>query len=319
MSRDPGQAFFARLRSARHVLVAGAGGGFDVLSGLPIAFALRAQGKQVTLANLTFTYLGATEAPVVGPHLYEVHADTPGDDRYFPEKHLAAWLAARGQEDTVYALEKTGLVGTRLAWSALVQRVRPDALVLVDGGTDILMRGDEAGLGTPVEDVTSLLGAHGVDVPTRLLACVGFGVDAFHGVCHAHFLENVADLARAGAYLGAYALLPQDPEVAAWLEAVDWVQERTRDRESIVCASIADAVRGHFGNHHALPRTRESGTELFINPLMGLVWGFELPAVAERVLYARDLEGTTTPFEVMAAIEAFRARTPQRPRRAIPA
>lgn len=310
---------FERLAGSRRVLVAGAGGGFDVMSGLPIALALRSMGKAVFLANLTFTYLGSTEARAVGPGLFEVRAETKGDERYFPEKHLATWLRANGQDDAVYAIEKSGLVGLRASYEALVRMLEIDAVVLVDGGTDILMRGDEAGLGTPVEDVTSLLGAHATDAATKLVVCVGFGVDAFHGVCHAHFLENVAELARAGAYLGAFALLPGSPEVDAWLEAVELVQARTRGRESIVCASIADAVRGEFGDHHSVDRTRESGTELFINPLMSLVWSFELGPVAERVLYRHAIEHTRTPFEVMAAIESFRHGTKPRPRRIIPA
>ena len=37
--------FFTELRPARRVLVAGAGGGFDVFSGLPLYFNLRAAGK----------------------------------------------------------------------------------------------------------------------------------------------------------------------------------------------------------------------------------------------------------------------------------
>ncbi len=315
LHRNP---LFEKLESSRRVLVAGAGGGFDIMSGLPIAFALEALGKKVFLANMTFTYLGATEARQIGPGLYDVDASTRGDERYFPEKHLATWLAAHGRSDKVYAIEKGGLTSVRASYASLAHALEVDAVVLVDGGTDILMGGDEAGLGTPVEDITSLLAADALDVPTKLVACVGFGIDSHHGVCHAHFLENVAALAKARAYLGAFALLPDAPEVEAWLDAIEFVQSRTAGRESIVCASIADAVRGEFGNHHSIPRTRESGTELFINPLMSLVWSFDLGALAERVLYRQALEGTKTPFEVMAVIEAFRHETKARPRRPIP-
>jgi len=42
------------LANTRTVLIAGAGGGFDVFSGLPLYFALTAAGKTVHLANLTF-------------------------------------------------------------------------------------------------------------------------------------------------------------------------------------------------------------------------------------------------------------------------
>ena len=52
-----GLPFFTRLKRAKRILVAGAGGGFDVFSGLPLYFNLRASGKQVFLANLSFSNL----------------------------------------------------------------------------------------------------------------------------------------------------------------------------------------------------------------------------------------------------------------------
>lgn len=310
---------FQRLETAKRVLVAGAGGGFDVMSGLPIALSLRAMGKTVHLANLTFTYLGATEAVSVGDGVYEVCATTSGDERYFPEKHLAVWLQRQQLPDVVYAIEKRGLVGVKASYAWLADHLSLDAIVLVDGGTDILMRGDEAGLGTPVEDVTSLLAVEALDLRAKVVACVGFGVDSFHGVCHAHFLENVASLAVSGAYLGAFSMLPEMAEVRAWLDAVAFVQERTPGRESIVCASIADATRGAFGDHRSIPRMRASTSELFINPLMSLVWGFDLDAVAQRVLYRDAIARTESVFEVSAAIEAFRHGITARARRSIPA
>jgi hypothetical protein len=309
---------FARLAESRRVLVAGAGGGFDVVSGLPIALGLAAAGKTVHLANLTFTYLGSTDARPLAPALHEVRSFSTGAPKYFPEKHLASWLHARGLDDRIFCFEKTGVAALRRAYAWLAAQLRLDAVVLVDGGTDILMHGDEAGLGTPAEDVTSLLAARSLELPVKLLACVGFGIDAFHGVCHADFLENVAALSRAGAFHGAFSLVPGTAEVDAWLEAVDHVQRCTPERESIVCAQLSDAVRGRFGNHHSVERTRQSGTELFINPLMGLVWSFDLEAVAARCLYADALAHTEDIFDVSAIIEAFRGQTRPRPRRVIP-
>jgi hypothetical protein len=48
---------FAALAPARNVLIAGAGGGFDVYAGLPLALALWRSGVQVHLANLSFSEL----------------------------------------------------------------------------------------------------------------------------------------------------------------------------------------------------------------------------------------------------------------------
>lgn len=308
--------FFARLAHSRSVLVAGAGGGFDVYAGLPIALALMAQGKRVHLANLSFTYLGGTSARFVAPHVALVSPDTEGEDRYFPERTLARWLQSRSLPPWVYAFEKVGVRPIAAAYAALRSELDLDAVVLVDGGTDILMFGDEAGLGTPQEDMISLAAVAQLDVPTRLVASIGFGVDAHHGVCHAHFLENVATLDRDGAYLGAFSLARSSDEGAAFVDAVAKAQAATPGRPSIVNGSIAAAVRGDFGNAQFTSRTQSS--ELFINPLMSLYFAFDLMGLAKRSLYLDRLADTETVFEVSAMIEAFRHQVQTRPRRALP-
>jgi hypothetical protein len=84
---------FARLRPARRVLIAGAGGGFDVYAGIPLAVALRAQGKEVHLANLAFSDLNRLDLddwlfPDVAA-VARVRPGSAGDDAYFPERTLA--------------------------------------------------------------------------------------------------------------------------------------------------------------------------------------------------------------------------------------
>ena len=79
--------FFTELRPARRVLIAGAGGGFDVFSGLPLYFNLRAAGKDVFLANLSFSNLPPDSAGRrLTPDLVEVTADSEGSKYYFPER-----------------------------------------------------------------------------------------------------------------------------------------------------------------------------------------------------------------------------------------
>ncbi len=306
----------ARLAGAKRVLIAGAGGGYDVFAGIPLAVHLMAQGTHVTFANLTFTYVGGTDAQFIAPNIALVTSDTIGEDHYFPERSLARWLLQRGIDARVYTLDKVGVDPLTRAYRELVHLTRADTVVLVDGGTDILMRGDEAGLGTPQEDVTSLAAVHALDIPTKLVACLGFGVDAFHGVCHAHFLENVAALETDGAFLGAFSVPRSSREGAAYLDAVELAHRDNPARVSIVNASISSALRGQFGNVPLSERTARS--ELFINPLMSMYFGFELDAVARRCLYLDQLRGTRTIFEVSAVIEAFRHEVTTRPRRSIP-
>ena len=309
-----------RLRRHARILLAGAGGGFDVFAGLPLFFALRAAGKQVFLANLTFTYFGETDAPLLAPNLRVVTPETTGADRYFPERRLSEWLAEEGYPSTVYAFEKVGVRPLRAAYRALVREVQPSAIVLVDGGTDILMCGDETGLGTPEEDMTSLAAVAGLcDVEGDIegfVASIGFGIDAHHGVCHAQVLESIAAIERAGGYLGAFAVTAAMPEGRAYLAAVSRAQSLTTQRPSIVNGSIAAAVEGRFGDVRFTTRT--AAGELFINPLMAIYFAFELLPLARRSLYLPQLEDTETIFDVSARIEAFRETISPRPHTPFP-
>jgi len=306
----------ARLKRHQRILIAGAGGGFDVYAGLPLYVALRAAGREVFLANLTFTYLGETDAATLAPHLSVATPETKGGDRYFPERRLAEWLHDAGHPASVYVFEKVGVRPLRAAYEHLVRVLRLDAIVLVDGGTDILMRGDEAGLGTPEEDMTSLAAVSKLAGVETFVASIGFGIDAYHGVCHAHVLENIAAIDAAGGYLGAFSVTAAMPEGRAYLAAVSRAQSQTPGRPSIVNGSIAAAIEGRFGDVRFTPRTADG--ELFINPLMAIYFGFELPVLAGRSLYLELLEGTESIFEVGARIEAFRTGVTARPRRPIP-
>lgn len=305
-----------RLEASERVLVAGAGGGFDVFAGLPLYLALRASGKQVALANLSFTYLSGTDARRLGESLWVVDHTTSGEEHYFPEKYLSGWLHRNSMPSEVYCFEKVGVRPLAQAYSFVVDALGADTVILVDGGTDILMRGDEAGLGTPAEDMTSLAAVSALGVGTKLVTCLGFGIDAFHGVCHAQFLENVAALDQVGGYLGAHSLHLSMPEVSMFRDAIEYAHQRMPGRESIVNGSILSALEGQFGNHHRTERTRKS--ELFINPLMAMYWHFDLARVAERSLYLHLLRATETIFQVQLLIEAFRETQKWRPRQGIP-
>ncbi|SCL31354.1 hypothetical protein GA0070624_4252 [Micromonospora rhizosphaerae] len=308
---------FAALSDARSVLIAGAGGGFDVYAGLPLAVSLLDAGRRAHLANLSFSELELLEPGAwAAENLAAVTPDTAGLDDYFPERALARWLAAHDLPSTVYAFPKTGVQPLRAAYRHLVDTLAVDAVVLIDGGTDILMRGDEAGLGTPVEDMTSLAAVAGLDVPVRLVVCLGFGIDAYHGVNHTQVLENIAALDRDGAYLGALSIPNTSREAELYRDAVAYGQEATPLLPSIVHGQIAAATRGASGDLHVTPRTR--GSTLFVNPLMAVYFSFDLAGLARRSLYLDRLEDTYGRRQVASRIEAFREEVEPRAPRAFP-
>lgn len=307
---------FERLRGARRVLLAGAGGGFDVYATLPLALALVRAGVDVALASLSFSALYGLGSDVwLGEDVAVIRPDTPSAfDGYFPERTLARWLEPNGLEPTVYAFPKVGVQPLRAAYRRLLDHLDADAVILVDGGTDLLMRGDESGLGTPEEDMASLAALHGIDGITKLAASIGFGIDSFHGVNHAHVLENVAALARDGAYLGAFSVPRQSEAGDLYLDAVAHAQAATTMHPSIVHGQIAAAIRGEFGDVQFTERTR--GSELFVNPLMAVYFTFDLDGLAARNLYLDLIENTVQIRQISSLIENFREElaTTRKPR-----
>ena len=290
------------LNDTQTVLMAGAGGGYDIFCGLPLYQWLTSRGKTVHLANLSFSPCISSPLQKVGPGICE--------EKYFPEKHLANFL-----QQPVYAILNDGPANVEQAYQALVNELKPDTLLLIDGGTDILMRGDEEDLGTPEEDISSLLAAYDSEISNKYLLCLGFGIDAFHGICHAHFLENVAALIQDGGYLGAWSLNQGTPEFDLLRDA--YAYTANNQRSSIVNSSIIAAVEGKFGDAHATPRTE--GSELFINPLMALYWAFQLDHVARRNLYLDQIRGIPSRIELSLKIEQFQALlSKSRPHRPIP-
>jgi hypothetical protein len=204
----------------------------------------------------------------------------------------------------------------RDAYRYLIEHLSIDAVVLVDGGTDILLRGDESALGTPVEDITSLAAVAGLDMPVKLVTCLGFGIDAYHGVNHVQVLENIAALDRNGGYLGAVSIPGASREAVLYRDTVADAQTATPARPSIVNGQIAAATSGAFGDVQFTRRT--SGSPLFVNPLMAIYFTVDLDKLAARCLYLDRIEQTHGRRQVIGRIEAFRNEISTRIPRAFP-
>jgi hypothetical protein len=306
-----------QLSSCQNILIAGMGGGFDVFCGLPVYFELRRRGQRAHLANLSFSDLVLANHGVrLTNSLVGVTADHQGITLYFPELYLAQWFREkRGENVTVWCFEKTGVKALLANYRALVAHLGIDGVLLIDGGVDSLMRGDEASVGTVIEDAVSLAAVSALDeLPVRLLGCLGFGAE--QDVAYTHVFENMAALAEAGAFLGACALVSQMEVYQAYEEAVFYTHRHPFQDPSVINASIISAVQGRYGNYHLTEKT--SGSRLWISPLMPLYWFFDLPAVADRNLFLPAIGSTETFHEAMRAFFSARSALTVRPPTRIP-
>lgn len=303
--------FFSSLESGQRFLLAGCGGGYDIASAIPLYIYLRTLGKEVILGNFSFTELEFTDCAEIFPGCFQMD-ERPARVPYFPEKFVYDWLCLQGENNPlVYAFsKKLGVQSLRHIYKSLRERHLLDTLILCDGGTDSLMFGDEHGVGTLVEDSLSILASNGAGFTHSYLAAIGFGVEWHHQLDHYPCLGNIATLTREGGYLGALSLTREMPEGSAFLNLVEYLNERLPSHRSIVANTIASAMQGNFGDYHVMARTK--GSEQFINPLMPLYWFFALPALAKHITYAEAVEHTQSMEEFLQIYSAQRAIQPRR-------
>jgi hypothetical protein len=304
--------FFENLSSSQNIFLVGAGGGFDIYNGIPIFLNLIQQGKNVVLGNLSFTDLEDTNAECIMEACYRVTSQSENKSwrNYFPEKYLCEWLEEQNVTPVLYAFEKPGVQPLLAAYNHIITAHHIDTIILIDGGTDSLMFGDEEGLGTPVEDITSMAAAHQCNATKKYLVSVGFGIDHFHGVSHYRFLENMTTIMRDKGYLGLFQMTKEMQETQGFLDLVAYANAKMAEYQSIVANSVASAAEGHYGNFHRTDRTENS--VLYINPLMTIFWCFELAAVINRITYYDLIKNSKKMSSLQATLAQYRRALPKK-------
>jgi hypothetical protein len=298
---------------ARRILVAGAGGGYDVLGAVPLLVDLERDGREVHLGSLSFTYLdglpGARMIDDVGC-LYDVTAAATSTTKYCPEAWLAAFLTERtGRTRSIWSFPKVGVRPLARAYAWLVRELAIDLIVLVDGGIDAILRGDETSLGTPSEDLTSVAAVHALGVPARI-ACLGLGAELRDGIPHEQAFARIAELTRAGGFLGAEAVVATTPRGALYRDAVTHVFAHQEGiKQSHVHKVVVAAMTGEYGT---------VAPHVWLSPLLAIHWWFELATVARTHLFLDQLADTESIWDVAARIEAIRRDVAIAPRTAIP-
>jgi hypothetical protein len=273
----------------RTILLAGAGGGWDVFGALPLAHELEQRNCRVVMANYSSSLGG-----------FDVRPALPQDH---PEGKLAAAVGK-----PVYIFGKEGARTLRAGYQRLIQDQGIDAIILVDGGVDSLMRGDEEGPGTIIQDAVSLSVVNSLDVPTKILACIGFGAEADEDVCHYRALENMAALAGDGSFLGACALTQAMECFQHYKTICEAIFEQGGDI-SHIHTRVIPAVDGEFGQFQ---RYRHAAIMLlsprppFLSPLMSVFWFFDVAGVAARSLLAEPFAATETYADVRAVYDQLR-------------
>jgi len=249
--------FFKNTQSSKKVLIVGVGGGFDIASGIPLYRYLRDIGKEVTLANFSFTDLVLTGSTMMCQGLYPITEES-NDLPYFPEKLIVEWIKEESNESVnMYAFSnQLGVVSLRRAYLEIINKHNIDTLIMVDGGTDSLMFGDESGVGTIIEDSCSLVAIFDLSVERSFLVATAFGVEQHHNLNHYSCLENIATLTKANAFKGCFSLTKEMKEGQYYIDLVNYLNKKQPNSMSIVSNSISSAIQGEFGDYTKDQRKR---------------------------------------------------------------
>lgn len=313
-----------KLADSHNILIAGAGGGFDVFCGLPLYFALQEMGKTVHLANYSFSAVNFASrffnTITLEKDLLEgATANFPSDlaSGYYPEGYLSRWFKETRDEDvTVWMFAKIGPAALVPLYQQLVDHLEIDALILMDGGVDSLMIGDETGAGTLLEDTVTLTAVEAIDLPVKILGCLGFGAEL--EVAHNNALDNMAALTKMGAFYGACALTPQMPVYEQYEAACRYVWEQPRHHKSQINMRVVSAVMGESGDFHLYHDYKP--LPVYVSPLMSLYWFFDADVVVKRSLLADVIRPTRTIEDAYLATVHLRKQmmSKARPQRNLP-
>lgn len=263
------------LDDAQIILLIGGGGGFDVFTGLP--FVYHWPDKKFVLTNFS------------GKMDYLLKTSTEED---YPE----GMIGDIPNVEATYSIGWHGVKAVEQAFSKIVEKHKPDCVLVVDGGVDSLSRGDEVDHGTVLEDFITLGAVSGLEMP-KVLCCAGFGCETEENLNHYRVLENMAELAGLGAFYGSFSLtrgMSEFMEYAAECERA-WADGR---RKSHIQTKIISAATGHFGSDNAYKdvdaRVSQSTERVFVSLLASIFWMFELDAVvAQNKVIPHLRRGTT--------------------------
>jgi hypothetical protein len=293
-----------RIRAADRALVLGIGGGGDVVGALAIARLCESVGTACALGGVAWERFAIDPRP--GPRSVDeirggerlaggaVLADsetTTDDGVAFAEAGVAGFLGA----PTALIDVTRGATGASEGIAAAMERLECDLLVGVDVGGDMLGRGDEEGLASPLCDavmVAAMLEGAGESDP--ILAMIGAGCDG--ELAPAQVLERVAALARAGAWLGTWGM---PPDAAAELERA---ADRVPTEASLM---VARCARGETGT---VP-IRGGRRQVELGPLGALAFFFDPLAASDELALARAVRSSDSIDAARDALAALGVRT----------
>lgn len=300
------------------IMITGCGGGIDFLHSMLIYPELQKLKKRIVFCSNSFVDLNDIEdnydAFYSNKHIEvkKVSSNTIVIPNYCPEYHLCKFL------DDKYPLNKPHFIYASYArdftvkqmydyYVKIVEEENIDAIIAIDGGSDSLMKGDEEGLGDPIEDAVSLAAISMLNVSEKFLLSIGLGCDRFNHVSDASSLRAISDAIRNNSFLGSLMFYNGMQSFHFYKECIDYINSK-QDIKSVISGCIISSGEGYYGEDEIPQRlsNRVNKGELYIWPMMSMMWAFDLDFFAQRSLICKWIKDKNTVIECYIALEKGR-------------
>ncbi len=210
---------FRYLIECKRALVLGIGGGGDIFATIPTRNFLKKMGIEVYVGCVVWERFILDPKPGPRPleellNIQELSetvciggADTVTEDGV---KLQASYLSERLSEEVVLVDVTKGVEKIAKGLDEALVKLGADLLVGIDGGGDILARGGEKNLRSPLCDSLMLASLHSMK-EANLLGLFAAGCDGELSL--EEILTYISEIAATGGYLGAYGMTGEDAEI----------------------------------------------------------------------------------------------------------
>lgn len=306
----------ASLPEGKRVLLFGVGGGFDILSCLPLYYTLRMKGYDVELGNFSlvdfslFPSLGEL-FPIEGG-VYGTNGPVLAATDHYPEGHLATWFKDGFNEDVhIWMIPRNNVRQTAKAMNALIKQLDIGLIILCGSGARSIMMGDEEGCGEMLIPSIVLAATKQVEIPSMLFT-IGFNT---YGDKKSESLystmENIQALVLEGAHFGSCSLHKSMDSFSYYKSAYEYIVDQRMHAKSPIHEMIITAVLGGFGPHKIFGG--------FICPEMTTCHFFDAITVANYNLIIPKIEALEDYDEVVQEGMAIIQQVNSRPKYEVPA
>lgn len=278
------------------------GGGGDVVGALALSELTRQLGTESVLGGVAWERTPIDPRPGprsraeirggrdLGPAVVLADVDTATADGVpFCESRMAGHLGA----ETVLLDITGGPPATAAGITAAARELGCDLVLLVDVGGDVLARGDEPGLASPLCDAVMLAAGARVGPEIEVVAAV-YGPGCDGELTPAEVLGRIEKLSDANALLGTWGLTP------AACELVEAAAEVVPTEASVQAVRCARGERGEAtirGGKRAVELTPLGALTFFFDPVRAVA-----AAAAPLAAAVHDTEHIEAAREALAAL-----------------